>query len=150
MEGRRRGWHIAGFDNEAIVRLNALPSWDMDVEVGAAKVDFDLSSFNVRHLRLSCGAATVRLKIGSRAEEADLRVNAGASSIHIEIPQTAGCEIRVDAPLSSKHFDGFSKVRSGLYRTPNYESAARKIMLSVDSGVSSVRVDRYASSNEEL
>jgi hypothetical protein len=49
----------------------------------------------------------------------------------------------VDAPLSSKGFPGFAKVKDGTYRTDNYESATRRVNVGIDAGVSSIRVARY-------
>ncbi len=52
----------------------------------------------------------------------------------------AVCEIRAEAPLSSKDFRGFTKVHSGVYQTDNFDSASKKIYIDVHAGVSSLSV----------
>jgi hypothetical protein len=69
-------------------------------------------------------------------------VNAGASSIRIEVPESAGCRVRVEAPLSGKRLPGFEKVGKGEYETENFSSAEKKISLLLHAGVSSIRVTR--------
>ncbi|MBE0557816.1 MAG: hypothetical protein IH628_11340, partial [Proteobacteria bacterium] len=60
----------------------------------------------------------------------------------IEVPQDAACAISIDAPLSSKDFDGFRKVRSGRYETENFDERDGAIWIKVNAGVSKVRVRR--------
>ena len=70
-------------------------------------------------------------------------VDAGASSITVLIPQGVGCSLSVDAALSSKRFPGFTKNEDGLYETDNYRTADRRIEITIDVGVSSLKVERY-------
>jgi hypothetical protein len=143
LEGKHGGWNLGRMDNRAEVRLNTLPVWDLDFSLGAARVDIDLRPYTVEHLRLRSGAAKVTLKIGARGSETRVDVHAGASSIRIDVPESAGCEVFAEAPLSSKKFPGFTKVGTGEYRTDNYDSAAQKISITIKAGVSSMRVTRY-------
>lgn len=143
MEGQRHGWRFGRFENRAVMKLNPGTEWDLDVDVGAAKVDFDLSSFSVKHLGLNTGAASVKLKLGGLADEARVSINAGASSIRIWVPDSAGCEIRAEAPLSNKNFRGFEKLGSGYYRTENFDRASKRIEITVDAGISNIKVVRY-------
>jgi hypothetical protein len=142
LDGRRTGWRLGRHENQAEIRLNSSPAWDIRVDVGAARVEFDLAPFLVDRLRLNTGAASVNMRLGGRAKNADVTVHAGASSVTVEIPDSVGCEIRVTAPLSSKHFDDFIKVEKGLYRTDNFERASSRIVLRIEAGVSGIRVKR--------
>jgi hypothetical protein len=144
VEGRR-GYFLGRSVNTVEMQLNAAPEWDIDLDVGAASVKADLSAFNVRTVSVDAGAASVDLTLGSRAETTDVGVNAGASSIHITVPESTGCEIRADAPLSRKKFPGFESLGSGRWRTENFATAGRKISISIDAGVSSLSVRRSGS-----
>jgi hypothetical protein len=143
LEGRHGGWNLGRMGNRAEVRLNTVPVWDLDFSLGATRVDIDLRPYAVEHLRVKSGAAKVTLKIGPRGSETRVDVQAGASSIRIEVPESAGCELFAEAPLSSKKFPGFTKIGTGEYRTDNYDSAAQKISITMKAGVSSMRVTRY-------
>ena len=133
-----------GIKNKLEMNLNAEPVWNMNLDIGAASVNFDLSHYKVSTMKLDMGAASLNLKLGDKHSETVLDVDAGASSIDISIPDSSGCEIRSDVALSSKHFEGFDKIESGVYRTDNFGSAKNKIYIRIDAGVSSIDVRRYS------
>lgn len=144
MKGGRSGfWFPGKLRNQVKVQLHPDPLWDVVAEVGAATLDFDLSPFRINDVRIDGGAASFRVKLGDRSEEAHVRVQTGASSVEIEVPESVGCELSVVAPLSGKHFPGFQKTGNRTYQTDNFDSTARKIFIDVDAGVSSIRVHRY-------
>ncbi len=129
--------------NKIDVKLNPNPIWDFNIHVGAASLDLDLSKFKIENAKIEMGAASLHTKIGDLADKVDFEIDAGASSINILIPENSGCEINADVTLSSKDFEGFKKINSSLYKTENFENAAKKIYLKIDSGVSSIKVSRY-------
>ena len=132
--------------NRVELKMNSNPLWDLDFDLGAASVNFDLSPFKTERVTIDMGAASLKLKLGDRAAETRLDLNAGASSIEIEVPEDAACEIKTDVNLSSKHFDGFKSINDDTYRTDNFDNAKKKIYISIESGVSSIKVTRYGKS----
>jgi hypothetical protein len=50
----------------------------------------------------------------------------------------------MDGALNSKEFDGFKKLKSDLYQTANFDSTKKKIYIKIDSGVSSLDINRYS------
>jgi hypothetical protein len=143
LHSAKKGFHLGRMTNEVDLRLNPDQVWDLNFDMGASKLDLDLEYLAVESLRLDCGASKSKIRLGARLPETNVQIDAGASSIRLEVPESAGAEIRVDAPLSSKGFPGFTKVRDGLYRTDNYDSATRRVSVGIDAGVSSIRVVRY-------
>ena len=133
----------AGGRNSVTMSLNPGPAWTMNFEIGAARLDADLSPFVVENLVIKTGAADVRVRMGSRAETSRMQIHAGVSSISVQVPESAGCEINSESGLSSKTFRGFVERGDGNYRTANFDTASRKIFLSLKSGVSSLKVVRY-------
>jgi hypothetical protein len=130
--------------NRMEICLNQEPVWNMDFDLGAASIDFDLSLYKISTARIDIGAASLDLKLGDKYPKTIVDLDAGAASVDIMIPDSSGCEIRSDFSLSSKHFNGFDKIESGLYRTDNFETAANKIYIRIDAGVSSIDVRRYS------
>lgn len=128
--------------NEATVRLHPGPTWDISLGAGAASAELDLRPFDVNNVDIEAGATSVELRIGVPKNETEVRVQAGASSITIEVPGQAPCAISIDAPLSSKDFEGFEKVGSGRYETGGFSGGDGSIRISIDAGVSKVRVVR--------
>lgn len=123
--------------------LNAEPVWDVNLDVGAAKLDFDLSKFKVKKLDLDGGAASFEIKLGDRYEKSHVNIDAGASEIIIKVPATSGCDLNLSTVLSGRTISGFEKVDHGHYRTDNFDSAQNKIYITVDAAVSSYTITRY-------
>lgn len=123
--------------------LNPKPVWDFDFDIGAASINFDLSNYKVGKLSIDGGASSIEMKLGDLNDLTEVDINAGASSIDIQIPESSGAELRTETVLSSRNFVGFKKIGDGLFRTDNFEKAAKKITISIDAGVSSVDVNRY-------
>jgi len=144
LQGQRSGWHWSRWENRVTFALSPRPEWELDLDVGAAKVDFDLRPFAVRRIRMDAGAASIVLQLGGRLQEVDVDIDAGASSIRLEVPDSVGCEIFAEAPLSSKRFPGFSRIGEGRYQSDNFEGAKNRITIRLDAGVSSLKVKRVS------
>lgn len=144
MREKNRKWNIDEMDgNEAQIQLNTKPVWDINVEVGAGEIRFDLSSFKIEKLYLKGGAASFNVKLPEPETHTDVSVETGVAEVVIKIPQTSGCSITVETGLSSKDFVGFRKQADGSYQTSNYNSAAKKIRINLKGGLSSFEVNRY-------
>jgi len=130
-------------DSKVRVKLNDTPLWNINLEVGAAEVKFDLSPFKVKKVDLESGAASLHLKLGDKYPETHVNVDAGASEIVIKIPSESGCDLEISAVLSGKNLEGFEKVDHGHYRTANFNTAANKVYLEVNAAVSSYSIIRY-------
>lgn len=143
LEGKKKGWRLGKFTNRVATRLHTGPSWDLELNIGAAKLMCDLTPFAVERLDVNAGASSMRITLGSRAKETTAHISAGASSIKIYVPESAACEVRVETALSSKHFPGFSKMGDGVYQTENFGTATNTISLDIEAGVSSITVERY-------
>lgn len=133
-------------DNKMDIKLNTNPVWNLDFDLGAAAADLDLSKFKVEEFNLDAGAASLDITLGALVEKTEINIDAGASSIKINVPHSSGCEINSDTFLSSNHFNGFEKDNSNKFRTENFDSAEKKIYINIDSGISSVKVNRYDAS----
>jgi hypothetical protein len=129
--------------NDVKVKIHPAPMWDIDFDIGAAKMECDLSKLRIQSVHINAGAASLKLKLGAPEGEMRVKVGAGASTMRISVPESVGCEVRVDGGLSSKKLAEFDKVRDGLYQTANFVQEPNKIYIDVDAGVSSFRVVRY-------
>jgi len=143
MKDRNIRWHGGKFQNKVNVHLNTHPEWEMNFNVGAVSGEFDLSPFNAKKVSFDVGAAKLIIVLGDKAQETNVEIDAGASSLDIKVPKESGCEVRADVALSSKHFPGFISSGDNTYRTDNYESSAKKIFINLDTGVSSISIERY-------
>jgi hypothetical protein len=136
-------WGFGPGRNIVDMRVNGGPVWDVTFNIGAAHLEFDGTPIKVDRVIVNAGAADINMRLGSRAGESRVKINCGASKVRIAVPASAGCRLRVDAPLSSKHFGEFQKDADGTYRTDNFNEAAVRIDIDIDAGVSSLKIDRY-------
>ncbi|MFN0159267.1 MAG: LiaI-LiaF-like domain-containing protein [Bacteroidota bacterium] len=143
LEGTNRTWRFGQSRNKVDVRLSDAPVWDIDINCGATKGELDLSPFRLENLTIDAGAASLTIILGTLVPETRVSVDAGASSLRIEVPAAAGCEITTETGLTSRRFPGFERIEDDIYRTENFDSANTKIYIDIEAGVSSVRVERY-------
>ncbi len=143
MKGNTVNLKNRGYKNSVEMSLNANPEWELLFEVGAAKLDLDLTPYKISKLDIDMGAASLNVKFGNLSEITRMSIDAGASDIDILIPDSVGCEINSDDALSSKNYEGFKRVNHNIYRTDNFDSSTKKIYIEIDCGVSSIDVKRY-------
>ncbi len=129
--------------NKVAIKLNPNPLWDLRVDVGAASIDMDLSSFKINKLDIDGGASSINIKLGNLQQDSRVKIDSGASSITIKVPEDVACEVRVNTVLSSKNLNGFDRVSDGTYVTPGFSESAKNILIQVEAAVSSLQVERY-------
>ena len=125
------------------ISLNPNPEWDVDIKVGAAKVQLDLSDYIVSKFNLETGATTTKLIFGEKQKTVKANIEMGAAELDIQIPEKTGCLIKGDMVLVVKDFDGFVKIDKKRYQTLNFEESENKIYINFDGGVSTLKVGRY-------
>jgi hypothetical protein len=131
--------------NSTIIKLNKNVIWDLNLDVGAADIQGDLSNFKINKLTIDAGASNLDLKLGYPQTISNINIDAGASSIQIAIPREAACQIVTEMALSSVHADdSFVKGNEkGTLTSPNFEHAKNKFKISIDGGITSVSITRY-------
>lgn len=129
--------------NHVEMKINPLPFWNFDLNVGAAEVNLDLSKFKVRSLDIDGGACSVELKLGVLQNETNLNIETGASSITLLIPKDAGCEVNTNTFLTSKELEGFTNTEGNNYQTTNFKIAKQKIHLDLNAAISSLKIQKY-------
>jgi hypothetical protein len=142
-QNHQNGFHMGNNKNESTIRLNPNPEWKINVETGAASLNFDLSKFKVRELKIHGGAASFKVRMGAPLSMTDVEVETGVSGVDISIPQNAACSIETDSGLSDNHFEGFNKTSDNNYETPGFNAAKNKMHIHISGGLSDFHVRRY-------
>ncbi len=133
----------SNLENKASIKLNPNPVWDMDIDVGAADINLDLTPFKIQNLEIDGGASSINIKIGDKYDNVKLGIDAGASSIRIKVPEEAGCKIDASTFLTSRNLEEFEKIKKGLYQTENFETSTNKVYISINAGITSFIIKRY-------
>lgn len=130
-------------ENKVDIRLNQSPRWDLDIDIGIAELNMDLRDYNIDTMAIKAGASSIEIQIGDKSPYTLMTFNAGASSITVDLPKTSGCQITSESYMVRKEFDGFNKMGGGVYETPNFASAQKKVKIIVKTAVSKIEVNRY-------
>ncbi len=129
--------------NQAKIHLNERPIWTVDLGIGAGKGDFDFSNYKVEKLKVSTGVADMDIRMGDKLPVSVVEIEAGVASVTLEIPESVGCEMRMDGALNAKNMEGLNKIGDGLYRSNNFDTAAKKIIVHYEGGLTSINIKRY-------
>jgi hypothetical protein len=143
MQDKKNKWNFGDGGNDVDFKLNKVPNWEILMKLGAGEADFDFSDYKVRTFRFDGGAAALDIKFGDLLPITDVVVKSGVADVKIKVPTTSGCRIMTKTGLSAKDFEGFDKIREGVYETSNYKSSAKKIFINLDGGLSNFEVNRY-------
>ncbi|NOX16952.1 MAG: hypothetical protein GXO87_01560 [Chlorobi bacterium] len=128
--------------NNIEVKLNENPVWNIRLNLGATSSKLYLDKFKIKSFDMNAGASKSYIKFGSLYDSVYVSIDAGASSLKIAIPENAGCRVAGETALFSKSLEGFNK-KNGIYETPNLDSASVKFFISIDGGVSKLKIVRY-------
>ena len=129
--------------NQVFLKLNTKPIWDLEMGIGAGDLGFDLSPFKVKKLEVKTGAASLNLKLGDKVDDMEVQVKSGMAKVELEVPESVGCQIKMDGALNDRSFDGFKKVNDNTWESDNFKTASKHIEIEFASGLSSVGVKRY-------
>ncbi len=137
------GFHFGSEKNKIEFKLNPNPIWEINVETGASGVDFDLSKFKVRELKMHGDAAGFNIKMGAPEAITEIEVSTGMAGVDIAIPRDAACSVETDSGLSGNDFDEVPKVSDDHYETAGYDAAKTKFHIRISGGLSGFHVKRY-------
>jgi hypothetical protein len=143
MKESKNRWSLGDDGNEVEMMMNKSPEWIINMNMGAGAIDMDFSEYKLRSFRFDGGAAALDIKIGNLLPVTDVVVKSGMAAVEIKVPKESGCVIKTKAGLSARDFEGFVKIDNGNYETPNYKSAAKKIFINLDGGLTNFEVNRY-------
>lgn len=130
-------------NSKATVLLNSSPIWDIQINMGAAKLNADLRNHKISNLEVNAGAASMNITLGMpTVADSKINMNTAASSFVINIPRDAACRLEMSTVLSSRKLDGFEKI-DDYYQTTNYNTATNKYNISIDGAANSLKINKY-------
>lgn len=123
--------------------LNKDIVWDMDIDLGVAHGTLDLSQLKVSKVEVDTGIGDLNLILGSNCEYTYVTIDSGITNMDVVLPDNAGVRIKVDGLVAKGGIKdlGWEK-RDGYYVSPNYDNAANKIDIDIDTGIGNVSFKR--------
>ncbi len=111
------------------------------LETGASESNIDLRDLKVTDFTLKTGASSSSVTLPARAGLTKVKVESGAASVKLFLPEGVAGRIRVQSGLAGINIDStrFPAVAGG-YETPGYEGAENKADIFVETGVGAVEI----------
>jgi hypothetical protein len=124
------------------VQLNEQVPLTLKIEGGASDNRLDLSALQVRELQIETGASATKLTLPSNAGQTRGAISCGAGGVEVRVPAGVAARIEAHSGLAEVKVDRsrFPRVGSGLYESPDYETAANKVDLRVEAYLGSLEV----------
>ena len=137
---RDYGWSIGGMaDWELLISPDVI--LDLEIRAGAADLDLDLRGLNVRRLVIGAGASDIHIILPERAGETQVDIAAGAVEVDIMVPRGVAARISNDAVLGSTRVDSsrFPET-SGVYRSRGYATAENRVSIEIEGAAADITV----------
>jgi predicted membrane protein len=113
----------------------------LSLETGASESRLSLTDLQVRELRVKTGASSTTVDLPSATGFTRVMVESGAAAVRLRVPQGVSASIQVRSALAGVHVDRSRFPQAGAgYRSSDYDRAANKVEIFVETGVGSVDV----------
>ncbi len=123
------------------IRLSDALPLALNLETGASDTRMELTALPVTSLKLGTGASSTEVWLPAHAGHTTVRVGAGAASVVLHVPEGVAARVEAKGGLASINVDQTRFPRSeGIYQSPDYELAANRAEISIETGVGSVEV----------
>lgn len=138
--GRWMFWNMNSGLNWDLKLAEGIPL-TLRLDTGAAEGRLDLSRLQLSDFRIHTGASSTSVTLPAQAGYTRAEFHAGAASLDLTIPSGVAARIRATGGLAniSVNRQRFPR-QAGAYVSPDYETAANKIDLQVQTGVGSVSI----------
>lgn len=131
-------------NNSVHIQLNPhVPLTSLSIQTGATDAHLDLGQLQLRSLDLSLGAATAWVGLPSVIDgTSTVHVSGGAATLTLQVPEGVAASIRHRGGLTTLNVNTtrFPQVSEGMYRSPDYDSAARRLDISLETGLTTIQV----------
>lgn len=133
-------WNRAPFE----WRLGVTPDVPLrlELEMGAANADLDLSGVQCSDLRVRTGAAETRVTLPAAAGVTRVEAEGGAASLRFRVPDGVAARIRSTVALGSIDVDTvrFPSVGGGAWESAGFDSAPNRVEIAIRGGLAGLSV----------
>jgi hypothetical protein len=127
-----------------IVRLTDRMPVTLDLYLKSGRADLDFSALRLQECELDARDSDTDIRIGELADEVALRILSRSSKVSLSIPEGTGLRIVNRTNISSTSFSWLTlEEKGGGYQTPDFEQAQRKLTISLEGSLTSLRIQKY-------
>jgi hypothetical protein len=134
-------WNWGSYRHEWDFALNGDVPISLDIDSGASESHLDLRELKIKKIDLDTGASSNVMILPEKAGFTKVDISSGAASHEVTVPAGVAADIRIESGLSGIDIDEKRFPRAGKhYTSPDYATAANKVEINVETGVSSVTI----------
>ncbi len=123
------------------INLNRDVPLTLQLETGASQSKLNLHDLQVRDLKVSTGASKTDITLPAKAGETTVKVELGAASLDIVVPDGVAARIRAEQGVSAIEINRTRfPYSNGIYESADYSSATNKVDIMIQAGVGRVAV----------
>lgn len=116
----------------------------LKLDLGASTLDCDLSSVQLSFLGINAGASSIRVQLPQGEGYSLVDIQSGAASIDLQIPPETAARIRLEQGASGIHLDEGRFLRcvgmTDVFQSADYEENRRQVEIHLEGGANSVLV----------
>jgi len=111
------------------------------IEAGASTFNVDLQDVMASDIELKVGASTFDMTLPARGVSR-LEIEGGAANFDLRVPEETAARINTVEGLTALHVDTnrFPQLDSGVYQSPDFDTASNRTEIRVKAGLGSVTV----------
>ncbi|MBD3168538.1 MAG: hypothetical protein GF307_03575 [candidate division Zixibacteria bacterium] len=124
----------------------------LDINADVVEMALDLIDIEVTDLNIDSGVSDIMVRFGDKADYLEASFDIGVSELSVFIPENVAVRLRKDTGLASVSYKslGLIKAGKGVYESPDYGVAPKKISLDIDAGISDIEVKYYSTRSASL
>lgn len=131
----------SGDDLDWTFSLNPTIALILDIEVGPAADEIDLSGLQITDLRIKSSISPCKINFPSGIPLIRANVEVGVGGVTLHIPTALAARIRTEGGLAGIHIDETRFPRAGAYhQSPDYDAAAYRLELEIQAGMGSLTI----------
>jgi hypothetical protein len=125
--------------------LNNQVSWAVTLNTGASQQTIDLRSLTLTSLRINGGASSAEIDLPQPSGAVPVQINGGAMSLRMVAPTAAAIQMTSNGGFNSMTCDGQSVSGFGRqqWQSPNFMGSMNRFDVQFSGGASSVRLERW-------
>ena len=137
----RLPWAACNGATQWQVRLNPMVSSDITAHSNGGNVKLNLAGMTVTRVSAATGGGNVDVVLPDNAATLSVDAQSGAGNVGVSVPSGVAARIHATSGLGKVIVDPrFSRIANNTYQSSDYDGAARRVEITVESGVGNVSV----------
>ena len=135
-------WQACNGATEWQIHLNPKVQSDITAHSGGGNVKLDLAGMAVTRVAADTGGGNMDVVLPEDAANLSVTAKSGAGNVVVHVPSGIAARIHASTGLGKVIVDPrFSKTDKNTYQSPDFDSAANKVEITVKSGAGNVEVN---------